>query len=514
MEANTQPPAAGSSLDVSPPTPPESSAPQSPVPSTSTTAPAAAAAAPATPLSPQATQTQQTPATPITTPTTVPSNPPNGSSKDTISLNNVITYLTTENAEPTNIVGYLRSVASKDVGETILASLLAGGQDPLDILNPVQNTLGYLFILSARVSFNDAPPLQTAQIEQFCINFDEVQARLAPERVTMLAKGLLRLAEASNAPQLAILPLRYLTTRYPPTPSHLTTLHPIFVRACNIAGRPIQALPILNNPIIAIDTSISDLTAFDNVQYHYEGALSLLDLEKWELAEEFLEICVTSPIHSTPLPVQVEALKKLTLVQLIAYGKTRSLPKYTHPNLGRAFKNSPYSGITKSYPQVPILEGASDKDVKAVQADGNLDLVREANVRITRWKLKELTGTYACLTLGEVAEMVKAEQEVVRELVHRMVEEGALDAAIDEQGTITFADELAKSAALSSKEAVQKVLKDAEVQGQLLEQLDKELSRNKDFLMKALKGRDEGLGVEDMELYNAGSKGQWDDNAF
>lgn len=59
--------------------------------------------------------------------------------------------------------------------------------------------------------------------------------------------------------------------------------------------------------------------------------------------------------------------------------------------------------------------------MKAVQADGNLDLVREANVRITRWKLKELTGTYACLTLGEVADMVKAEQEVVRELVHRMV---------------------------------------------------------------------------------------------
>lgn len=59
--------------------------------------------------------------------------------------------------------------------------------------------LGLLFCRSARVSFNDAPPLQTAQIEQFCINFDEVQARLAPERVTMLAKGLLRLAEASNA---------------------------------------------------------------------------------------------------------------------------------------------------------------------------------------------------------------------------------------------------------------------------------------------------------------------------
>lgn len=56
----------------------------------------------------------------------------------------------------------------------------------------------------------------------------------------------------------------------------------------------------------------------------------MLDLEKWELAEEFLEICVTSPIHSTPLPVQVEALKKLTLVQLIAYGKVSKGSICTH----------------------------------------------------------------------------------------------------------------------------------------------------------------------------------------
>ena len=43
-------------------------------------------------------------------------------------------------------------------------------------------------------------------------------------------------------------------------------------------------------------------------------------LKRWKEAEEFFEIVVTSPAQ-TPAAIQLEALKKLTLVQLILYGK-------------------------------------------------------------------------------------------------------------------------------------------------------------------------------------------------
>lgn len=42
-------------------------------------------------------------------------------------------------------------------------------------------------------------------------------------------------------------------------------------------------------------------------------------LKRWEEAEEFFEICVSSPAQ-VPAAIQLEAYKKLTLVQLISRG--------------------------------------------------------------------------------------------------------------------------------------------------------------------------------------------------
>ncbi len=80
------------------------------------------------------------------------------------------------------------------------------------------------------------------------------------------------------------------------------------------------ALPILSSPIFNIDTSLSELSYNDNLIYHYAGGVAFGALKRWREAEEFLEICVTAP-GQIPAAIQLEALKKLTLVQLILYGK-------------------------------------------------------------------------------------------------------------------------------------------------------------------------------------------------
>ena len=46
-------------------------------------------------------------------------------------------------------------------------------------------------------------------------------------------------------------------------------------------------------------------------------------LKRWAEAEEYFEICVTSP-GTYPAALQMEALKKLRLVQLISTGKVYS----------------------------------------------------------------------------------------------------------------------------------------------------------------------------------------------
>ena len=143
-------------------------------------------------------------------------------------------------------------------------------------------------------------------------------------------------------PKFAIPPLYDLLVRYPYDLSHLTTIHPLFIRvslyhlsfyvlfssllqACVSSHHFLTAFPILSYPITAIDTSLSDLTYNDNLVYHYAGGIALAALKRWNQAEEFFEICASSPGHM-PAAIQLEALKKLLLVQLISRGKVHSYP--------------------------------------------------------------------------------------------------------------------------------------------------------------------------------------------
>lgn len=138
---------------------------------------------------------------------------------------------------------------------------------------------------------------------------------------------------------------------------------------CLQATNPAAALSVLEHPITNIDTHLSDLHYNDNLIYHYTGGVILAMLKRWSEAEEFFEICATAP-GTVPAALQMEALKKLRLVQLISKGKVRlffvtsryescftdlntkvtALPKYAHPILSRQFKASPYHQFISSYP--------------------------------------------------------------------------------------------------------------------------------------------------------------------
>lgn len=85
------------------------------------------------------------------------------------------------------------------------------------------------------------------------------------------------------------------------------------------------ALPVLAVPITTIDLKLSDLTYSDNLTYHYSGGVALGALKRWKDAEEFFEICASSPAQ-IPAAIQMEASKKLVLIQLILYGKVRPRP--------------------------------------------------------------------------------------------------------------------------------------------------------------------------------------------
>ncbi|KAJ2915842.1 hypothetical protein MD484_g4566, partial [Candolleomyces efflorescens] len=389
-----------------------------------------------------------------------------------------------------SIATYLKNINPHDLRDAALSGSLSSGQDPLSILSVPQNTLAVLYILPT-------PSLQL--LEEFCRHFEPEQARFAPDRVTLLAKGIQKLALAHGSPRAAIQPLQYLITRYPPHPSYLTTIHPIFTLTCLQANNPAAALPVLDYPITNIDLHFSDLVYNDNLMYHYTGGVILAMLKKWSEAEEFFEITATAP-GSVPAAIQMEALKKLRLVQLISKGKVTPLPKYAHPILSRQFKASPYHQFISSYPHnVDALKELVQKERSLFSTDKNVGLLRQAIDRAPRWALKKLTATYLSLNLADIGKAVKIDSEdEVRQLLLDMIESGDISASIAADGSVTFSDPPPQF----SREQVDQVLRNVQDQGALLEHLEKEMAKSKEYLTKAVKGRDDGaFSVADEDVF-------------
>ncbi|KAF8327087.1 hypothetical protein F5887DRAFT_899097 [Amanita rubescens] len=400
----------------------------------------------------------------------------------------------------------LRNGLPKESRDAILAGILPGGQDPLGALDVRHNTLGVLWILSARLTVNDAAPPRPAYILDFCRYFDPEQARMAPDRVTLLAKGIVRYAAKGNSDSWAIEPLYHLVTRYPPDGSYLTTLHPIFVLSCVATRHFTVALPVLQVPITNIDTSLSDLTYLDNLKYHYIGGIALAALRRWDEAEDFFEICIGSPAV-VPSAIQLEALKKLKLVQLIARGKTLGLPRYTHQALSRALKNTPYQTFINAYPRnSEQLHKVMEENRQLFASERNFGLIVQAIRRAPRWMLKKLTATYLTLGIADIAKAIKVESEAeVRNLLLNMIEANDISARISADGTVTFFDATPEY----SKEDLVKLLQDIQNQGEHLSYLEREMSKDKEYLRKALKQKDDSVwaGPLDDDLFAGSGQG-------
>ncbi|GJJ10308.1 hypothetical protein Clacol_004534 [Clathrus columnatus] len=432
----------------------------------------------------------------------------------------------------------LRNIAKRgENGEYLLAGTLlqAGGSgtdgsvapgmtvgaDPLTLLDPYVNTLGYLYILTARLIIQNPLPVTLAVVESFCQSFNPEVARLVPERVTLLAQLIVKITEAENNLSSAIGPLETLLRRYTPSLDYLTTIHSQFVHACVATRNYAAALPILQFSISEIDTRLSPLSYHDVLNYHYIGALALLGLRNYQLASKYLELVVSAPTQSHPSALQLEALKKLTIVRLILYGATRPLPRYSNPNLSRLIKSTPYASFPRVFPSTPdVLQEIVDKDLKVFQTDCNMGLVRQLLEYGPRWAIRRLTATYITLSLKEIGKAVGVpDEQIVRDIVLSMIERSEIKAELNGNTVVFLDDDLAEagldSQSFSPKE-IEKLLKSTQAQSALLAELDREVARSKEFLIRALKDKEVSAGVLiDEELFNIDGAGHgmkdWDD---
>ncbi|KAJ4495800.1 hypothetical protein C8J55DRAFT_553560 [Lentinula edodes] len=452
---------------------------------------------------------------------------------DSQSIDGLIQQITTSNNLEALAHTLRTSGASgRDVREFILASSLSSGQDPLSVLDIRNNTLGVMYILSARLHmyFNAQSGVQRppwATVVQFCDNFDPEQARLAPERMIMLAKSLTRYALDQGNLKLAIPLLYSLATRLPITPSTLTPIHPILLLTALQTRHitPEICILLVEHPIddLFMFTSVyseDNLSYNDNLFYHYLGGIILTKIGNYAAALDYFETALTAPSthNSPPAGLQLEALKKLRLVQCIALGGPQALPKYTSPVLMRIFKASPYQNLINAFPGSPHPkdrgEGSSsgnnrlrllvNKDRELYLSECNLGLVDLLVAEAPKWIIKRLTETYVTLGLAEIGRYIGIDNEQqVRALVLNMIESKTILATISDSGIVTFHDAPGTVdisvedirpllGALPTGIGLQKVsvpilLEAIQRQSAHLAQLDMETGRSKEFISKAIK---------------------------
>jgi len=434
------------------------------------------------------------------------------------------------NAVANQLLPNLRSIVKSQGqhAESILGGLIDGADPLLNMglgtgggRQAAAYTVGTLYLLSARLSLASPPPTSFQTIIEWCATFEPHQARLASDRVGKLAKGIVRWAEQHGQPEDALEPLRLLVTRYAPSPAYLTNIHPIFVQLCCTTRHFMLALPILSTPITEIDKEISDLHYTDNLIYHYCGGVALGALKRYRDAADFFEITVSSPA-AVASAIQVEAYKKLSLVQLILYGKTSPPPKYTSSAVSRAFRNSsstqPYLKLINAV-EMADRESARKlvKEVETFQTDNNMGLLQQVLDRLPWLAVKKLKETYMKLSLEEIGREIGLSAEWndtkgARSLIVDMIAAGELSATIHPDGTVSFEEE---SAMLPqpSKLQIEGALFQAREAVETLAELDRSIGRSRDYIQKALHQRDSGgMGWQDDESMMPPMRESWEDN--
>ncbi|GAA5840470.1 hypothetical protein JCM3766R1_000296 [Sporobolomyces carnicolor] len=291
----------------------------------------------------------------------------------------------------------------------VLAGAFSDGKDPLDMLRPEDKTVGYLYILVARLSVEE-PDLNALlpRVFDWSRNFEPTQARIVVELVYQLLTRLGSIAEGISNPQVYLEPFSIVVRRFAPVGT-LTSMHPFFLRSVlNYRAYDI-AKDVLYTDITDVDKSLFPIKYQDHLLYHYLGGTILALLGDYVRASDLLEICVSAPGPAASL-IQLDAYKKLVLVQLLAYGRTQPLPKYTSSAAQNAYKSllTPYSDYVAAFHSLDKtkLLAAREKAREIFTRDHNLGLVTLVEQSLRRRVIQKLTQTWSALSLGHLTKLV------------------------------------------------------------------------------------------------------------
>ncbi|RUS34350.1 hypothetical protein BC938DRAFT_481060 [Jimgerdemannia flammicorona] len=346
--------------------------------------------------------------------------------------------------------------ALKNASSQIFLLSTSDGKDPLTVLDPEKNTIGFLYFVTTR-SYIDRPnnvPGLIQHLVNFINKFDPEEAKLAIDRWSgeiLEAYGYPRGIEQAcirhwegrlnsghtlsitPQPVLAIRPLVTAIQRLAPTPAHLTTLHYRFIKICLLSKHYKDALAVLDNDIEEVDPQTRwfgtcwlnncvftiletcqrlSINVEDVLLYHYYGGMAYIGMKRFDRALEFFSLVISSPSQVTSA-IQIEAHKKYVLVSLLEHGKLLPLPKYTTQVVLRVFKNNcgGYLEFAQAFESLNVTRVKNEfaKVADMFTKDKNLGLARQVLQALYCRNIQQLTQTYMTLSLADIAKQVGLE---------------------------------------------------------------------------------------------------------
>ncbi|KAI9469331.1 hypothetical protein BDB00DRAFT_863057 [Zychaea mexicana] len=352
----------------------------------------------------------------------------------------VLAFITSVEEQDTD---QMKSLATKlmQLSEPQYQSATTGNLDPLTVLDPAENSLGFLFFLTARcaaVTDADVAQFLVQAVDHFVRVFKPAQLMYAPARITHIAHALENLSKVLRNPVIPIVPLMIAIERLTPEKNTLTSLHAPLAKASVLAKMYHQPLEVLDYDIENVNPTDYDISIKSFLLYHYYSAMIYIGNKSFERAIEFLVLVISAPAQVISA-IQVEAYKKYILTSLIHYGRVPPLPRYTSVILEKHFKSKypVYTEIADAFQNgLPQLRTAVDTHREALTEDSHMGLAKQCIEALRRKTIRRLGDVYVTLTMGEMMTLLaeKEKRDVdERELecmLVAMIENGQISASI------------------------------------------------------------------------------------
>ncbi|KRZ87661.1 COP9 signalosome complex subunit 3 [Trichinella sp. T8] len=222
----------------------------------------------------------------------------------------------------------------------------------------------------------------------------------------------------------------------------------LYLTICLRAKNVNPAVPFLIAPIkyLLPESYQGRVSAKHFVLYYYYGGMILSVIKDMERAHFFFEMVLTVPTKCL-LPMFIDSYEKYLLINLILFGESVSLPKYTCASFFIAFpffSVLPYDELAKacSACNFELVENVIMKYENTFKADCNLGLAKQVLNSMRKRKAQQLSKIYRTLKVCDFGKMcyIHQDKDVIK-FIMDMVQAGELKAQIDEvNGLVTLSE--------------------------------------------------------------------------